>query len=117
MQSEILIEKAEEELKDITSRSEKLSSTWMEFNDYISYNGADFCSHNLREMADTWQDMALCENIVLTKDEALDWLIDQLQWDCFNALERVETLEEEVKTLDQNWRIALMHVLPSRELP
>ena len=48
--------------------------------DYTSYNEMDLEICDLREMAEDWQDTAKSFGFEITKDHALDWLINHLQF-------------------------------------
>ena len=91
MNAEILVKKAQQqEDEELFYRS---GDAWSEFLDFISYNGASFETHNLREIATSWQDIAHTHGFYMEFNDALDDVIAQLQHDLVQAYSEIEMWE------------------------
>ena len=92
MNAEILVKKAQQQEDEDVSKYDA-GYIWSEFLDFISYNGASFETHNLREIATSWQDIAHTHGIYMEFNEALDDVIAQLQHDLVQAYSEIEMWE------------------------
>jgi len=91
MNAEILVKKAQQQEDE--NLFYNFDDIWSEFLDFISYNGASFETHNLREIATSWQDIAQANGVHIGFDDALDDVIAQLQHDLVQAYSEIEMWE------------------------